>query len=133
VVATFAMGTALGDLTAITFHFGYFRSGLLFAVLIAVPAIGFWRFRWNSIFAFWFAYVMTRPFGASFADWMGKPSSVGGLGWGDGKVAVALSIIIFCFVAFLAVTRVDLQQGSRKQGSGEFSRLRRAASSQGGE
>jgi uncharacterized membrane-anchored protein len=109
VVATFAMGTAIGDLTATTFGLGYFASGLLFAVVIAVPAIGYWRLGWNPILSFWFAYVATRPLGASFADWMGKPQSVGGLGWGDGTVALALTIVIFCLVAFLAITRRDVQ------------------------
>ena len=109
VVATFAMGTALGDLTATTFGLGYFASGLLFAAVIAIPAIGYWRLRWNAIFCFWFAYVATRPLGASFADWMGKPKSVGGLGLGDGPVALALTIVIFCLVAFLAITRRDVQ------------------------
>jgi uncharacterized membrane-anchored protein len=113
VVATFAMGTALGDLTAVTFHLGYLTSGLLFAGVIAVPAVGYRRFHWNAIFSFWFAYVVTRPFGASFADWMGKPRSVGGLGWGDGTVAVALTIVIFCLVAFLAVTHADVPRADR--------------------
>ena len=109
VVATFALGTAVGDLTATTFHLGYFSSGLLFAGLICVPAIGFRWLGWNPVLSFWFAYVVTRPLGASFADWMGKPRSVGGLGWGDGNVSIVLTIIIFCFVAFLAVTRADVQ------------------------
>jgi uncharacterized membrane-anchored protein len=109
VVATFAMGTAVGDLTATTFHLGYLASGLLFAAVIAVPAVGRWRFDWNPVFSFWFAYVATRPLGASFADWMGKPQSVGGLGWGDGTVAVALTAAIVCMVAYLAITRRDVQ------------------------
>jgi uncharacterized membrane-anchored protein len=109
VVATFALGTAVGDLTATTLHLGYLTSGLLFAVLIAVPAVGYRWFHWNAIFSFWFAYVVTRPLGASFADWMGKPQSVGGLGWGDGTVALVLTLVIFCLVAFLAITRADVQ------------------------
>ncbi len=109
VVATFAMGTALGDFTATTLHLGYRDSGLLFAAVIAVPAIGWWRLRWNAIFCFWFAYVATRPLGASFADWMGKPKSAGGLGLGDGTVALALGALIFGLVAYLAVTRRDVQ------------------------
>jgi uncharacterized membrane-anchored protein len=109
VVATFAMGTALGDLSAITFGLGYFASGLLFAAAIAIPAIGYARLGWNGIFCFWFAYVATRPLGASFADWMGKPQSVGGLGWGDGHVALVLTLLIFCLVAYLAITRRDVQ------------------------
>jgi len=109
VVATFAMGTAVGDLTATTFGLGYFVSGLLFAAVIAVPAIGYFRLRWNAILCFWFAYVATRPLGASFADWLGKPKSSGGLGLGDGPVALALTAVIFCLVAFLAITRRDVQ------------------------
>ena len=110
VVATFAMGTAVGDLTAVTFHLGYFFSLVLFAGVITIPAIGYrWR-GWNPILAFWFAYVVTRPLGASFADWVGKPASLGGLGWGDGRVSVALTIVIACLVAYLAVTRKDVQR-----------------------
>ncbi len=113
VVATFAMGTALGDLTAVTLHLGYFESGLLFAAVIAVPAIGYWRFNWNPILSFWLAYVATRPLGASFADWLGKPKSVGGLGIGDGTVALTLTAAIFCLVAYLAITRRDVQAARR--------------------
>jgi uncharacterized membrane-anchored protein len=110
VVATFAMGTALGDLTAFTLHLGYLTSGAIFATVIAVPAVGYWRFRWHPVFSFWFAYVVTRPLGASFADWMGKPHSIGGLGWGSGKVAVGLTVLIFSLVAYLAVTHRDVQR-----------------------
>jgi uncharacterized membrane-anchored protein len=114
VVATFALGTAVGDLTATTFHLGYGYSMVLFAGLIALPAVGYRRFNWNPIFAFWFAYVVTRPLGASFADWMGKPTNVGGLGWGSGRVALVLTGLIIGFVAFLAVTRRDVQQDGHR-------------------
>jgi uncharacterized membrane-anchored protein len=110
VVGTFAMGTAVGDLTAVTFHLGYFRSLVLFAAIILIPAIGYRWLGWNSIFSFWFAYVITRPLGASFADWMGKPASLSGLGWGDGKVSLVLATLIACLVAYLAVTRRDVQR-----------------------
>jgi uncharacterized membrane-anchored protein len=105
VVATFAMGTAIGDLTAITINLGY--SMVVFAVLIAVPAFGYWRLKWNPILAFWIAYVVTRPLSASFADWVGKPRS--GLGWGDGKATSLLALLIVALVAFLAITRRDVQ------------------------
>jgi len=108
VVATFALGTAVGDLTAATLHLGYFLSGVLFTGIILIPAIGYWRFSLNPIFAFWFAYVVTRPIGASFADWLGKPG-LGGLGLGDGRVSLVLTIIIAAFVAYLATTRKDVQ------------------------
>jgi uncharacterized membrane-anchored protein len=109
VVSTFAMGTALGDLTATTLHLGYLGSMVLFAGIITIPAIGFRWFDWNPVFSFWFAYVVTRPLGASFADWLGKPQSLGGLGWGDGRVSLVLTAVIVCLVAYLALTRKDVQ------------------------
>ncbi|HEY2643179.1 MAG TPA: hypothetical protein VGI56_05465 [Galbitalea sp.] len=105
VLATFALGTAAGDLTATTLQLGYLGSGILFAVIIAIPAIGWWKFKLNAIFAFWFAYVVTRPLGASFADWMAVSPERGGLGWGAGPVSIALSVLIVCFVAYLGVSR----------------------------
>jgi uncharacterized membrane-anchored protein len=109
VVGTFALGTAAGDLVALTFNLGYFWSGVLFAAIILIPAVGYWRFHMNPVLAFWFAYVMTRPLGASFADWMGKPTSAGGLGWGAGWVALVLSGLIVVLVAYLAVSRRDVE------------------------
>ncbi len=113
VVATFAMGTAVGDFTATTLKLGYLASGVVFAALIAVPAIGYWRFGWNAILSFWLAYVATRPLGASFADWLGKPRAANGLGLGDGPVALVLTAAIFCLVAYLAITRRDMQTAIR--------------------
>jgi uncharacterized membrane-anchored protein len=110
VLATFALGTALGDLTATTFGLGYLTSGIMFSVLFLVPAIAYWRFRLNAILCFWTAYVLTRPVGASFADYMGFPPSRGGLGWGHAPVASVLFVIIFVLVAYLAVTRKDVEQ-----------------------
>jgi uncharacterized membrane-anchored protein len=119
VVATFAMGTALGDLTAITLHLGYLASAVLFGAVIAVPAVGWWRFHWNSVFSFWFAYVVTRPLGASVADWLGKPRVLGGLGWGAGPVALGFTAAILASVAYLATTEHDVQtaQGGRPESS----------------
>lgn len=111
VVATFAMGTALGDFTAYTLHLGYFPSAALFAVILAIPALGYRLFGWNSIFAFWFAYVMTRPLGASVADGLAKPRTVSGLGWGDGPVVLGLGALIVVLVAYLAHTKTDVQPG----------------------
>jgi uncharacterized membrane-anchored protein len=116
VVATFAMGTALGDMTATTLHLGYGYSILLFAVIIVIPAAGYRWLRWNAIASFWFAYVVTRPLGASFADFMGKPVAAGGMGFGDGTVALILTLAIAILVAFLAVTRRDVQGSLARAG-----------------
>lgn len=117
VLATFAMGTALGDMTAVTLHLGYFRSLVLFAAIIAIPAAGRRWLGWGEVFAFWFAYVVTRPLGASFADWVGKPLSLGGLGWGDGRLSLVLSMLIAILVAFLTVTRLDVQRPGEPGGA----------------
>lgn len=114
VLAAFAMGTAAGDLMAYTANLGFFESGLIFTGIFALPAIGYWLFRLNGIFAFWFAYVFTRPLGASFADWMGKPKAVGGLGWGDGPVAFVLAVLIILFVVYLTIARKDTQSPKKQ-------------------
>jgi uncharacterized membrane-anchored protein len=119
VVATFALGTGVGDLTAITFGLGYAGSIALFAVLLLVPCIGYRYLRWNPIAAFWVAYVLTRPLGASVADWMGKPTSDGGLGWGSGPVSIGLAVAIAVLVAWLAVTRRDVQELAVANGGDE--------------
>lgn len=107
VVCTFALGTAAGDMTASSFHLGYVSSWVIFAVIIAIPALGFWKLRFNAIFAFWFAYIITRPLGASFADWMAVPRHQGGLGMGTGWVTLVMTAFIVAFVAYLALTRKD--------------------------
>jgi uncharacterized membrane-anchored protein len=108
VIATFALGTALGDLTATTLRLGYLASGILFTVVIAIPAVAYWKLRMNAILAFWFAYVVTRPLGASYADWLGVPPAHGGVGLGRGPVALILTVFIIGFVGYLAVTRKDI-------------------------
>jgi uncharacterized membrane-anchored protein len=109
VLATFALGTAAGDLTATTMHFGYFSSGVLFAILIAIPGLALWLFHLNEILAFWFAYVMTRPLGASFADWLAVSHARGGLALGTLQVSLCLTIIITVLVGYLTVTRRDVK------------------------
>jgi uncharacterized membrane-anchored protein len=101
VIMTFALGTALGDLTATTLGIGYAGSIVVFGLLFALP---FAAARWTSAGAvgtFWFAYVMTRPFGASVADWVGVPPARGGAGIGTGLVSlVALLVLVGVVLAF---------------------------------
>src|SRR6204780_378871 len=80
VFATFALGTAVGDLTATSLGMGYLASGLFFFAVILLPAFAWWRLGLNSIAAFWMAYVVTRPLGASVADYISKPASTRGIG-----------------------------------------------------
>jgi uncharacterized membrane-anchored protein len=100
VLTTFALGTAAGDMTASSLGIGYFLSGAMFAAVIAVPAIAYWKMGLPEIPAFWFAYIVTRPIGASFADWMGVSHVRGGLDWGTGPVSLVLAILICIFVGY---------------------------------
>jgi uncharacterized membrane-anchored protein len=90
----------------------------MFAALFAVPALAYWLVGLNGIVAFWFAYIITRPLGASFADWMGVPAGRSGLGWGTGPVSLVLAVVIVALVGYLTVThrglaRDDLAQDDR--------------------
>jgi uncharacterized membrane-anchored protein len=110
VLATFALGTAVGDMTATTLRLGYFASAILFTVVIVIPAAAYRWLGMNSIFAFWFAYVITRPLGASYSDWMGVSHYRGGLDYGRGPVALGLTVVIAALVAYLAVSRRDVPE-----------------------
>jgi uncharacterized membrane-anchored protein len=118
VMATFAMGTALGDYTASTLHLGYLASACFFAGLILIPAIGYRWFRMNEVVAFWFAYIVTRPLGASIADWLGKPGYRSGIGWGDGPVSLALAVLIVACVAAMTRTWRRTTSTAERPGGG---------------
>jgi uncharacterized membrane-anchored protein len=132
VLATFALGTAAGDWSARTLGLGFLKAGVLFAVVIAVPAIGNWKLRMNPIFAFWFAYVLTRPLGASFADWMDMPKSIGGLALGEGPVAIALTIPIVLLVAYLGISRKDVEDADQAAPYPAYAGARGAEPGRGG-
>jgi uncharacterized membrane-anchored protein len=86
---------------------GYFISGVMFAFLFVVTGLAYRLFRLNGIAAFWVAYILTRPFGASFADWAGKAKNLSGLGLGTGYVSVLLAVLIVILVGYLTVTHKD--------------------------
>jgi uncharacterized membrane-anchored protein len=109
VLATFALGTAAGDLTA-TVGLGYLGSAVLYAAAIAVPALARRRGSLNAVTAFWSAYVITRPLGASIADWMAVSHSRGGLNLGLGPVTLSWTVAILVFVAYVAASRKDVQR-----------------------
>ena len=83
----------------------------MFAALILLPALGYRLFKLNAVGTFWTAYVLTRPLGASVADWLGKSHAHGGLGIGDGPVSLALAVLIAVLVGYLTVTRADAPRG----------------------
>lgn len=109
VMATFALGTATGDMTAYSLGLGYLASGILFAVLIVLPAIAYFWFGLREVVAFWIAYILTRPLGASFADWFGVPTNLSGLGFGRGWVSLVLIISIVVAVSYITILHKDEQ------------------------
>jgi uncharacterized membrane-anchored protein len=109
VFASFALGTAVGDLTATTLNLGYLTSVILFTGAIVIPAVAWWRFKVNAVLAFWSAYVLTRPIGASVADYVSKPHHLSGANFGDGPTAALAVLAVAILVAYAAITRVDVQ------------------------
>jgi uncharacterized membrane-anchored protein len=111
VFATFALGTALGDLTAATWKLGFLGSAVLFSLLIVLPWIAHRTLRLNAVVAFWASYVLTRPVGASWVDWVDKPKSLSGLNAGNGLTALACFLAVLALVVYLEIARPDVQQG----------------------
>ena len=110
IITTFALGTAMGDMTAATFGWGYLLSGIIFGILFILPIIGYKFLKLNEVMTFWLAYIITRPFGASFADWFGRTPNLGGIGFGTGKTSLVLIILIIIFITYLSITRSDTKK-----------------------
>lgn len=107
ILFTFALGTAAGDLLAEKMNVGYLNSALLFAGAIALIAIAHSVLKLNSVFAFWAAYILTRPLGASIGDYLSQAHTDGGLGLGTVVTSAIFLSLIVLLVVYLSVTRRD--------------------------
>lgn len=107
ILFTFALGTASGDLLAEKANLGYLLSLIIFAGAIAVVALAHVLFKLNGVFAFWLAYILTRPLGATFGDYLSQPKSAGGLGLGAVGTTGLFLVAILGLVIFLGVTKRD--------------------------
>jgi len=103
ILLTFALGTAAGDLAAETLKLGYAPSALMFAAIISLVAIAHYVFKLDAVAAFWMAYVLTRPLGASFGDWLSQPVAHGGLSWGTVMTSLAFIAAILALVVYPAL------------------------------
>jgi uncharacterized membrane-anchored protein len=108
ILFTFALGTAAGDLLAETINLGYMLSAIIFAGLIASVAISHFVFKVNTILAFWIAYILTRPLGASIGDYLSQDLDNGGLGLGTVITSVIFLATILATVIYLTVTKKDV-------------------------
>ena len=112
ILFTFALGTAAGDLVAEGWKLGYVFSALMFASMIGLVAIAYYFFKLNSILAFWIAYILTRPFGASFGDWLSQAKKYGGLGLGATSTSIVFLAIILLLITYLSKTQIKIENSS---------------------
>ena len=117
ILFTFALGTAAGDLTAERLNLGYLVSAVMFGALIAIVTVAHLRFKLNAVLAFWIAYILTRPLGASLGDYLSQAHSVGGLGLGTVVTSGLFLITILGTVVYLTITKKDV---ARAQDSGRI-------------
>ena len=107
ILFTFALGTSAGDLAAEKLAFGYLPSALIFGGVIAAILVAHKAFRLNAILAFWLAYILTRPLGASLGDYLSQARTDGGLGLGTTVTSAIFLATILALVVYLAVTKRD--------------------------
>jgi uncharacterized membrane-anchored protein len=110
ILFTFALGTAAGDLVSEEMGLGYALSGAIFGGLIALITLGYYAFKLDAVFAFWSAYVLMRPLGASMGDFLTQPRTDGGLGFPTMYVSAVFLVIIVALVAYLTVSLVDREE-----------------------
>ncbi|AFY91286.1 hypothetical protein [Chroococcidiopsis thermalis] len=105
ILLTFALGTSTGDYLAEASGLGYAQAALVFGTLIAAIAAGYYYLQMNAVLAFWLAYILTRPFGASIGDLLSQPTKNGGFGWGTTGTSMLFLSIITSLVIYLSLKR----------------------------
>lgn len=108
ILFTFALGTAVGDLYSEQLGLGYLNTGIIVVFIIACVFLAWKFFKLDRILAFWIAYILTRPLGASLGDYLSQPKVNGGLGLGTTSTSVIFLIAILAIIIFLAVTKIDI-------------------------
>lgn len=108
ILFTFALGTAAGDLISEGLNLGYLISTLMFAVVIGIVMLAYYKFNLNSVLAFWIAYILTRPLGASFGDLLSQSQKDGGLGLGTTGTSIIFIVIILILVGYLTKSKIDV-------------------------
>lgn len=112
VLFTFALGTATGDLVAEKLALGYWLSALIFGGIIALVALAHSALRLNAVLAFWTAYILTRPLGASIGDYLSQPRDAGGLNLGTLTTSAIFLVLIGAVIIYLTATHRDQIQAA---------------------
>jgi uncharacterized membrane-anchored protein len=110
ILFTFALGTSAGDLLSEATGLGYPLAVLAFAAMIGLVALAYYGFKIDGVLAFWLAYILTRPLGASIGDLLSQSTKDGGLGWGTTATSAAFLVTIVALVIYLTLTRRDVVQ-----------------------
>ena len=108
ILFTFALGTAVGDYLAETLGLGYGWSVVVYGIAIVVVALMRRSQLLTGVTAFWIAYVLTRPLGASIGDFLSQAPADGGLGWGPETTSYVFLGAIVATVAYLSITKRDI-------------------------
>jgi len=111
ILFTFALGTAVGDLYSEQLGFGYLKTGITMIIIISCIFLA-WKMKLDGVLAFWIAYILTRPLGASLGDFLSQPKVNGGLGLGTTVTSVIFLVAIFAIIVFLAITKIDINAKS---------------------
>ncbi|NRD79969.1 hypothetical protein HPT25_21780 [Bacillus sp. BRMEA1] len=112
ILFTFALGTAIGDLYSEQLGFGYLKTGITVIIIIACIFLA-WKMKLDGVLAFWIAYILTRPLGASLGDYLSQPKVNGGLGLGTTLTSVIFLVAILAIIVFLAVSKIDINAKSK--------------------
>ncbi|MGN6551626.1 MAG: hypothetical protein ACTHJ3_17280, partial [Pararhizobium sp.] len=113
--------TAAGDLISERFRLGYLPSAFIFGAAIAVVWGAYWRLRMDAVLAFWIAYILTRPLGASIGDFLSQAPSDGGLGLSNYWINAGFFIVIIALIIYLTITGVDQPSDTRAAGADRWS------------
>ena len=108
ILFTFALGTSAGDLASERLNLGFGAAALIFAGLIAITAFAYYVLKINGVLAFWIAYILTRPLGASMGDLLSQTQKDGGWGLGTTTTSAVFLLIILALVSYLTITKADV-------------------------
>jgi uncharacterized membrane-anchored protein len=117
ILFTFALGTAAGDLATEALGLGFNVGVIVFSLLIAVTA-GAYYCGANAVLAFWLAYILTRPLGASLGDLLSQAQTYGGMGLGTVRTSIAFLVVITALVMYLSLGRNAARLSAQEKSGG---------------
>lgn len=103
VLTTFALGTGIGDTVSEYLKVGYFYSLIIFGSIFILASILYFYKIISSVLAFWMAFIVTRPIGASLGDLLIQTPKDGGLGISVATINIIFFIVIIVSISYLTI------------------------------